>query len=89
MVCPTPNAALVNVDPRTEVTCEWTGEGGVHNVVSTESPEEFTGGDPVLKEEHTWSYAFEESGNYVYQCDPHASAGMHAAVVVGSGSSGA
>lgn len=74
---------LVNVDPGTEVTWEWTGAGGAHNVESTEAPEEFRSGDPVVEEGHTWSYTFESEGNYRYQCNPHRTAGMHAAVIVG------
>ena len=79
---------LVNVDPGTEVTWEWTGEGGVHNVESTEAPEDFRSGDPVLEAGNTFSYTFENAGNFRYHCNPHTGAGMHAAVVVGDPSSG-
>lgn len=74
---------VVQVDPGTEVTWEWTGEGGAHNVESTESPEEFTSGETVDEEGHTWSYTFEEEGNYMYHCSPHTTLGMHGAIVVG------
>jgi halocyanin-like protein len=79
---------LVNVDPGTEVTWEWTGAGGAHNVESTEAPEEFRSGDPVVEEGTTYSYTFNAEGNYRYHCSPHTSSGMHAAVIVGDPSGG-
>lgn len=74
---------LVNIDPGTEVTWEWTGEGGAHNVESTQGPVEFSSGDAVVEEGHTWSFTFEEEGNYFYHCAPHTGSGMHGAIVVG------
>lgn len=80
---------LIHIDSGTEVTWEWTGEGGIHNVVSAESSAtEFRSGDPIDEEGHTWSNTFEEAGNQFYFCNPHKSAGMHAAIVVGEISSG-
>ena len=75
---------LVNVDPGTEVTWEWTGLGGAHNV----SPQEgeldgYANPEGLLAEEgHTWSYTFEEAGNAMYQCDAHVAQGQIGAVIV-------
>lgn len=74
----------VRIDSGTEVTWEWTGEGGGHNVVSTESPEEFESDDGELIDEegHTWSYTFENTGNYMYECTAHTALGQHGAIIV-------
>lgn len=72
--------AAVTVDDGTEVTWEWTGEGGGHNVAVNEGPTDFSS-ETVDEEGHTFSETL-ESGNYLYQCDPHASLGMHGAVIV-------
>lgn len=78
---------LVQIDPGTEVTWEWTGEGGAHNVSSTEpSATEFRSGDPMI--EGTWSHTFEEAGFQSYHCEPHSGSGMHGAIVVGEADAG-
>jgi serine/threonine-protein kinase len=74
--------AAVIVSPGTEVTWEWSGEGGAHNVESTESPTEFRSGEPVNSSSNTFSRTFESAGNYMYQCYPHRGAGMHGAIIV-------
>lgn len=73
--------AAVHVDNGTTVTWEWTGKGGGHNVVADDG--EFKSGDEYVSEEgHTYEYTFEESGNYLYYCEPHEMSGMLGAVVV-------
>lgn len=72
--------AAVRVDSGTEVTWEWTGNGGSHNVAVNQGPTEFSS-ETVGEEGHTFSQTL-ESGNYMYQCDPHATLGMHGAVIV-------
>jgi len=72
--------AAVRVDSGTEVTWEWTGNGGSHNVNVQEGPTTFSS-ETVGEEGHTFSQTL-ESGNYMYQCDPHSTLGMHGAVIV-------
>jgi halocyanin-like protein len=69
----------VRVDAGTEVTWVWTGEGGQHNVVHEDGAFE-----SELTEEQgfEFSHTFEESGNYLYFCEPHKSLGMKGAVIV-------
>lgn len=73
---------VTRIDPGTEVTWEWSGEGGQHNVSAIEGPAEFRSGDPIDEEGHTWSFEFEEVGNYIYGCEPHFGAEMYGAIVV-------
>jgi halocyanin-like protein len=72
--------AAVRVSTGTEVTWEWTGEGGSHNVVAQD------GGDfeseLVGEEGHTFSQTFEETGVVTYYCNPHRGVGMKGAIVV-------
>jgi len=80
--------SAVAVSTGTEVTWEWTGEGGQHNVVA--DPDEgtdatdvtFSSGEPVDSEDETYSRTFEETGTALYFCSPHLSTGMKGAVVV-------
>lgn len=76
----------VLIDAGTDVTWEWTGRGGSHNVVSVdESDFEFQNdgdGELIATEGHTWSYTFEESGTAFYHCTAHAAMGQYGAIVV-------
>jgi len=72
----------LQVDPGTEITWEWTGNGSAHNVVA-ESGGDFRSGDPVAEAGHTYSQSFEETGIVTYFCNPHRAMGMKGAVVVG------
>jgi nitrite reductase (NO-forming) len=42
---------------------------GIHNVVSTEGPTNLN--SPMLAHAESWSYTFEEEGEYTYICTPH------------------
>ncbi|MFC7069645.1 halocyanin domain-containing protein [Halobaculum lipolyticum] len=70
----------LRVDVGTTVEWEWVEESGPHNVVFEDvdagSAEVFA--DPGVHVDHT----FEESGTYLYACEPHESLGMRGAVVV-------
>jgi len=67
----------LEIDPGTTVT--WVNEdvfsylagefSGVHNVVSTEGPTNLN--SPMLAHAESWSYTFEEEGEYTYICTPH------------------
>jgi halocyanin-like protein len=78
------DAAAIRIDAGTEVTWEWTGLGGSHNVVSRDQSDfDFENPEGLLGDEgHTWSYTFEESGNAVYHCEAHTAQGQHGAVIV-------
>ncbi|WP_227738946.1 halocyanin domain-containing protein [Halorientalis pallida] len=69
----------VVVSAGTEVTWVWTGNGGSHNVVSTDDAFE---SNLQSSAGATFSHTFEETGNYTYYCNPHSGNGMHAAVIV-------
>jgi len=71
------------VDEGTEVTWEWTGEGGGHNVVA-ESGADFRSGEPVRQAGTTFSHTFESGGMVSYYCSPHRTLGMKGAIAVGS-----
>ncbi|MFT4946632.1 MAG: halocyanin-like protein [Natronomonas sp.] len=79
---------VVVVSTGTEVTWEWTGAGGAHNVStdysigSFESDFDFRSGAPQQGSDVTYSHTFEEAGNGTYVCEPHASAGMMGAIIV-------
>lgn len=80
-----PTVAIISTG--TEVTWEWTGAGGAHNV-STEtnadapSDFEFRSGAAESGSGITFSQTFEEAGQVAYVCEPHAPAGMMGAIVV-------
>jgi len=78
----------VAVSAGTEVVWEWTGNGGAHNVASTEAPAEFRSGDAVAEAGTTFSRTFEMGGNHFYHCEPHTGIGMHGVVVVEGGAGG-
>jgi serine/threonine-protein kinase len=77
--------AAIIVDSGTEITWEWTGQGGAHNVVhdtqaGSQSEEAFNSGSTQTS--GTFEYTFEETGNFLYYCTPHKAQGMKGAVVV-------
>lgn len=72
--------AAVRISTGTEVTWEWTGEGGRHNVVA-ESGGDFES-ELTQEEGFTFSQTFEESGVVTYYCNPHRGVGMKGALVV-------
>ncbi|QCC52659.1 halocyanin domain-containing protein [Halapricum salinum] len=70
----------ITVSTGTTVTWRWTGRGNAHNVASQ-------GGGPLnssltAEEGHTYDHTFEQSGVYLYKCNPHEFQGMKGAVVV-------
>ncbi len=80
--------SAVAVSAGTTVRWDWTGEGGLHNVVADpdgqlgESDYEFSSGDPVSGDDNEFSHTFEQSGIALYQCEPHLTLGMKGAIVV-------
>ena len=85
----------IRIEQDATVVWEWTGEGGGHNVVHVPEDEEeleiddATGADdPVFESEitdeegFTFDHQFEDTGTYLYVCEPHRQQGMKGAVVV-------
>nr|WP_233340910.1 halocyanin domain-containing protein [Haloprofundus sp. MHR1] len=72
--------AAVRVDPGATVVWEWTGAGGVHNVLAEDDAYE----SEMLDEAGaTFEQTFDSEGISLYSCLPHVSMGMKGAVVVG------
>ena len=79
---------LTIVSTGTEITWEWTGEGGAHNVITDINSDsvpvdiELDSGEAVSTAGTTYSYTFEEPGVAPYVCIPHRAVGMLGAVIV-------
>jgi nitrite reductase (NO-forming) len=68
---------ILEITPGTTVT--WINEdvfsylagefSGIHNVVSTDGPTNLN--SPMLAHAESWSYTFDEEGEYTYICTPH------------------
>ncbi len=74
------------IDPGTTVTFEWTGEGGSHNVLPQDVPDEsdWAGFEEVVDEEgFTYEHTFEAGGLFTYYCRPHQQLDMLGAIAVG------
>jgi halocyanin-like protein len=76
--------AAIWIDEGATVVWEWTGEGGAHNVVSTEAEEEFES-DTTEEAGFTFEHTFENEGINAYVCEPHDAQDMHGGVAVGDG----
>jgi plastocyanin len=69
-------------------TVRWRWDSANHNIVVDQQPDDadWTGTDgdasKTYGEGHTYEYTFETPGAYDYFCQPHASLGMRATVVV-------
>ncbi|WP_275883297.1 halocyanin domain-containing protein [Halorhabdus sp. BNX81] len=74
--------AVVAISPGTTIVWEWNGRGGAHNVASPDDQEPLYSGPQVNSDSETYAYTFEESGTYLYVCDPHRIQGMKGAIVV-------
>lgn len=70
----------IRIETGTEIDWEWTGDGGLHNVVAEDGA--FDSGSAVDNEGEVFSHTFEEGGTYLYYCRPHQPQGMKGAVVV-------
>ena len=75
---------LLWVDEGTEITWEWTGDGGGHNVETVDGPAELQS-ETVDEEGFTYEYETSEddAGITHYYCAPHDAVGMHAGLAVG------
>jgi halocyanin-like protein len=70
--------ALVRIDTGTQVTWEWESNG--HTVTSSDGDFDVDTGQESTGYEV--SYRFDQSGEYLYECRPHSSAGHRGAVIV-------
>jgi len=80
--------AAVRVSPGTTVNFEWVSN--THNVVVQSQPEgaDWSGDEEINNEGYSYSHTFETPGVYTYYCNPHLTAGMKGAVVVGAAPGG-
>jgi len=67
-------------------TVQWKNTGGTHNVNGSlttfpNNPEGFYSGD-ASDENWTYEFTFNKTGEYNYQCDPHADLGMKGKITV-------
>lgn len=65
--------ANIVVDTGTTVRWEWTGAGGVHNVIDRSGA--FESG-LTAEAGHTFTHTFDEPGVFEYVCTPHQTRGM-------------
>lgn len=72
--------AAMRIDPGTEVLFEWTGEGGVHNVVDNAGNFE---SELYSEAGQHFSQTFDSEGTFKYLCVPHEPMGMKGAIAVG------
>lgn len=72
--------AAVRIDPGTRVVWEWSGDGGMHNVVAVDGSFK---SDLQQKAGATFSHTFETDGAIDYYCEPHRAMGMKGVVLVG------
>lgn len=69
----------VSVDAGTTVQWAWTGGGAAHSVVSERG---LFASETYSEAGVHFEYTFEETGNYLYYCEPHRSVGMRGVVEV-------
>lgn len=69
----------VRISLGTQITWEWTGLGGQHNVVETNGVFESELTDEA---NHTFTHTLQDSGTYKYSCIPHETIGMKGVIVV-------
>lgn len=70
----------IRIETGSTVVWEWTGMGGLHNVVAENGT--FDSGDPVSNPDATFEFTFTETGTWLYFCNPHKALGMKGAVIV-------
>lgn len=72
----------VRISSGTTVSFQWTGQGGLHNVVSTDDSDfDFDSGDPKMSGD-PFEQSFDDTGIALYLCGPHQSAGMYGGIEI-------
>jgi halocyanin-like protein len=74
----------IRVEAGTELTWNWTGNGGEHSVQATQTPgEQWENPDGLVEgDDHTWSRDFTATGTHLYECAHHTGVGMRGVVLV-------
>jgi halocyanin-like protein len=72
--------AVIEVAPLTEVTWDWTGHGGQHNVVALDGS--FDSGRTNAQAGTCFTHFFSEPGTHAFVSEPDRDAGMRGAVLV-------
>lgn len=74
----------IRIEAGTTIVWEWTGDGGVHNVVPDGDTDfdDFGDDDMVDEAGHTVSDTFDEPGVGMYVCTPHRGLNMFGGFVV-------
>ena len=70
---------VLRVSRGTTITWEWTGQGGVHDVVALDGG---FANDRTAAAGATYGVAFDAPGTHRYYCTPHRALGMKGVVVV-------
>ncbi len=70
------------IDEGATVVWEWSGEGGDHNVASSEGDHDFES-DTTAEEGFTFEETFDDGGITAYECTPHAAQSMYGGIAVG------
>jgi halocyanin-like protein len=70
------------VDPGTEITFEWTGRGGNHQIVWEDTPVDLESSQSTSSARATYSVTLDTPGVYLYRCGDHRIFGGHGAIVV-------
>lgn len=71
---------VIEVAPMTNIQWNWTGHGGVHNVVSLDGT--FDSGNPNAQRGTSYSYIFDELGEYLFVSEPDYDDGMKGVIIV-------
>jgi halocyanin-like protein len=74
--------AAVRIDSGTLVRFEWTGRGGVHNIIAVDGPADLESGEAIEGSGVEYEYTFDSPGNTFYLCEPHGDVGMRGAIRV-------
>lgn len=76
----------LHIDTGTTVIWEWTGEGGGHNVVTSENSDITAIGEEDIIQQGgaTVEDILEDEGVVLYHCEPHREQGMIGAIIVGT-----
>lgn len=72
----------IRIDIGTTVEWEWTGDGGIHDVVSIGGSDFQFGSDRTREAGHTFDHTFDDGGVALYECRPHRTQRMLGAIDV-------
>ena len=70
------------VDPGTQITFDWSGRGGNHQIVWEDTPVELENSQSTSSARGTYKVTLDTPGVYLYRCGDHRIFGGHGAIVV-------